>query len=132
MLNPKNIFASFSVKDTKESQVFYTQALGLDVVADPHMPDLLNIKLEGGAVVMVYPKGEGHLAAEFTVLNLIVDDIDRAVEELTEKGVEFEKYDNEYMKTDEKGIARGDGKQGPAGIAWFKDLSGNIMSLIQE
>jgi hypothetical protein len=43
--------------------------------------------------------------------------------------VSFESYDNEYIKTDEKGIAR-DG-HGPS-IAWFKDPAGNILSVIEE
>jgi len=41
--------------------------------------------------------------------------------------VRFEKYDLPEMKTDEKGIARGNG--GPT-IAWFKDPAGNILSVL--
>jgi hypothetical protein len=45
--------------------------------------------------------------------------------------VKFEHYDSEYLKTDEKGIARGDGKNTGPQIAWFKDPAGNILSVLQ-
>ncbi|MEP6665043.1 MAG: hypothetical protein ABJA81_01230 [Nocardioidaceae bacterium] len=47
----------------------------------------------------------------------------RAVDQLTARGVAFEKYDG----LDEKGIYR---DQGPD-IAWFKDPAGNILSVLQ-
>jgi hypothetical protein len=64
--------------------------------------------------------------ATYTILNFPVDDIDKIVDELTARGVSFEKY--EGFGQDEKGIAR---DQGPS-IAWFRDPAGNIMSVIEE
>src|SRR5207249_5467079 len=49
----------------------------------------------------VYPK-ENHEPASFTVLNFPVPDIDRAADELTKAGVEFERY--EGSNQDERGI----------------------------
>lgn len=46
----------------------------------------------------------------------------------TKRGVRFEKYEGD-IKTDEKGIFRGQG--GPS-VAWFKDPAGNIISVLQE
>ena len=69
------------------------------------------------------------MPATFTVLNFLVDDIDAAVDRLTEAGVAFERYEGE-IETDEKGIARGPGG-GPT-IAWFKDPAGNILSVLQQ
>ena len=43
-------------------------------------------------------------------------------------GVTMEHYDSEWIKTDAKGIARGDGPT----IAWFRDPSGNILSVLSE
>jgi catechol 2,3-dioxygenase-like lactoylglutathione lyase family enzyme len=121
-------FVSFSVDDTKVARKFYGETLGLDVSEDPYMPDLLNIRLNSGSLIMVYPKPD-HEAATYTVLNFMVPDIEKAVDQLTDKGVKFESYDNEYMKTDEKGIAKGG--PGPA-IAWFRDPAGNILSVLEE
>jgi catechol 2,3-dioxygenase-like lactoylglutathione lyase family enzyme len=125
MLRGSKAFSSFSVDDLDKAKEFYTQTLGLEVSEDPKM-GVLSINLPEGHI-MVYPKGPGHTPASFTVLNFPVDNIDQAVEELKGKGVEFEKYDSEWIKTDEKGIARADGK-GPS-MAWFKDPAGNILGL---
>jgi predicted enzyme related to lactoylglutathione lyase len=132
MLKTSKAFSSFSVDDIKAAKEFYGEILGLDVSEDPVMPDLLNIKLATGGIVMVYPKGPGHSPASYTILNFPVEDIDEAVDKLKKKGVEFEQYNNEYMKTDEKGIVRDDGSHGPIGMAWFKDPAGNILAVLQE
>jgi len=132
MLKTSKAFSSFSVDDVKTARQFYKETLGLDIDEDPVMPDLLNIKLGTGGIVMVYPKGPAHSPASFTVLNFPVEDIDKAVAHLKEKGVEFESYDNEWIKTDKDGISRGDGKNGPIGMAWFKDPAGNILAVLQE
>jgi len=55
-----------------------------------------------------------------------VDDIEAAVDELTSRGVQFERYDG--MAQDARGINRGGGPY----IAWFKDPAGNILSVLQD
>lgn len=126
MLTNAKTFSSFSVDDLEKAKEFYGSVLGLQVSERPEGLEILN------RTVFIYPK-ENHEPATFTVLNFVVDNIDRAVGELISKGVKFEHYDNEWMKTDEKGIARGDEKHpGPKGIAWFKDPASNFLALIQE
>jgi hypothetical protein len=56
-----------------------------------------------------------------------VDDVDREVAELKERGVGFEAYDQPGLKT-ESGIATGGG----AKSAWFKDTEGNIFAIAQS
>ena len=120
-------FSTFSVDDIKEAKTFYGETLGLDVVEEE---EGLGIKFDGGHQVFLYPK-DNHEPATFTVLNLQVDDIDIAVDDLTARGIEFESYDGE-METDEKGIFRGgDSGKGP-NIAWFKDPAGNFVSVLEE
>lgn len=119
-------FSSFSVNDTEAAKKFYGETLGLNVFDEE---EGIGIKFEGGGQVFLYPKDD-HESATFTVLNLTVDDIDQAVDDLTGRGIEFESYDGE-MQTDEKGIFRGgDTGRGP-NIAWFKDPAGNILSVIE-
>lgn len=121
-------FSSFSVDDIAEAREFYGKTLGVDV-SDGEM-GTLELKFPDSGTVFVYPK-EDHEAATFTVLNFQVDDIDKAVDDLTERGITFESYEGE-METDEKGIARGaDSGHGP-NIAWFKDPAGNFISLIEN
>lgn len=129
MLKDSKAFSGFSVKDLVTAKAFYGQTLGLNVTEEEM--GLLALRLSGGAVVIAYPKDD-HEPATFTILNFPVDDIDKAVDELTQKGVKFEHYDMGMIKTDEKGIARGlTTGQGPD-IAWFKDPDGNILSILQE
>jgi catechol 2,3-dioxygenase-like lactoylglutathione lyase family enzyme len=123
MLRESKAFSGFSVDDIQRAKGFYGQVLGLKV-SESH--GLLSLQLAGDAKVVIYPK-PNHVPATFTVLNFPVDNIERAVDELTERGVRFERYEGE-IKTDEKGIHRGDGPD----IAWFKDPSGNILSVLHE
>ncbi|MEV6040750.1 NYN domain-containing protein [Nonomuraea sp. NPDC052116] len=57
----------------------------------------------------------------------LLADIDRAVDELTGRGVRFERY--EGFAQDAKGVLRGEA--GPP-IAWFTDTAGNVLSVIQQ
>ena len=86
----------------------------------------LELHIAGGNKIFIYPK-PNHIPATFTILNFPVDNIEKAVEELTKKGVIFEKYEDP-IKTDEKGIFRGGGPN----IAWFKDPAGNILSVLEQ
>ena len=121
----QHAFSGFSVDDTAKAKEFYGQTLGLEVSEMPEM-GLLQVGIANGGKVLIYPKPD-HTPAAFTVLNFPVDDVDKAVDELTARGVRFEHYEGD-ITTDEKGIAR-DG--GPP-IAWFRDPSGNILSVLEE
>jgi catechol 2,3-dioxygenase-like lactoylglutathione lyase family enzyme len=124
-------FSGFSVDDQEKAKDFYTRVLGFEVTDDQMG---LNLKLPSGGEVFIYGKAN-HEPATFTIFNLVVDDIDQAVEELESKGVSFEHYDNIPeipVPQDEKGVLRGKAAgQGPD-IAWFKDPAGNILSVIQN
>jgi catechol 2,3-dioxygenase-like lactoylglutathione lyase family enzyme len=124
MFKDTKAFSGFSVDDLDRAKEFYGGTLGLSVSENPAG---LELQLGGGGTVFVYPKGEQHTAASFTILNFPVDDIEHAVDDLTAAGVEFERYDG--MQQDERGIARDGG--GPS-IAWFKDPAGNILSVLEQ
>lgn len=126
----QHAFSSFSADDLEKAKEFYSQTLKLEV---KEQPEGLQLNIPGGGNVFIYPK-PNHNPANFTVLNLLVNDIDQAVDELTENGVIFEHYDEEMLHTDDKGVCRNPDNQypGPAAIAWFKDPAGNFISLIQE
>jgi extradiol dioxygenase family protein len=121
-------FSSFSVDDVASAKRFYGDTLGLTTSGPMGH---LQLDLAGGHRVFVYAKPD-HAPATFTVLNFVVPDIDKAVSALSERGIRFERYDRPDLETDERGIMRGDGKDGPKGIAWFKDPAGNILSVLQE
>ena len=123
MLNPNEAFSGFSVDDIAPARRFYAETLGMEVTEENGM---LMLSIGTDKKVLVYPKGDGHQPATYTVLNFPVDDVDAAVDELRGAGVEFERYDFPGVATDEKGIMRGNGPD----IAWFKDPAGNILSVI--
>jgi catechol 2,3-dioxygenase-like lactoylglutathione lyase family enzyme len=122
MLKDSKAFSGFSSNDIPACKRFYAETLGLDVTDEM---DGLGLHLAGGSEVFVYPKDD-HVPATFTVLNFPVDDVEAAVDRLTEAGVTFERY--EEFDQDEKGIMRSEG-EGPT-IAWFKDPAGNILSVL--
>ena len=109
--------------DLEKAKEFYGRTLGLKV---SESNGLLALHLADGNNILIYPKAN-HTPATFTVLDFPVDDVDQAVDQLTKRGVRFEIYDLADLKTDKKGIMRGNRPT----IAWFKDPAGNILSVIE-
>ncbi|WP_116451366.1 VOC family protein [Blastococcus litoris] len=124
MLGDSPAFSGFSVSDPVAARRFYEETLGLRV-SDEEMEGIMRLHLGGGTDVLVYGK-PNHAPATFTVLNFPVADVEKAVDELTARGVRFEQYEN--PPTDAKGIMR---EGGPL-IAWFTDPAGNVFSVIEE
>jgi catechol 2,3-dioxygenase-like lactoylglutathione lyase family enzyme len=124
MFKDTKAFSGFSVDDLQKAREFYGQTLGLEVTEEH---GLLLLNIAGGGNILIYPK-PNHTPATYTILNFPVEDIERAVDELTRRGVHFERYDQKELKTDEKGIHRGGGPL----IAWFKDPAGNILSVLED
>jgi hypothetical protein len=124
MLSDSRAFSGFSVNDIEKGNDFCGRTLGLEV-SESH--GLLRLHLAGGTTVLIYPK-PNHSPATFTILNFPVDNVDKAVDELTKRGVRFEIYNQPHLKTDERGVFRGGGPV----IAWFKDPAGNILSVLEE
>jgi catechol 2,3-dioxygenase-like lactoylglutathione lyase family enzyme len=114
-------FSGFAVDDVEKAREFYGGTLG---IATSEQHGIMTLHLAGGRDTIVYPK-PGHTPAEYTILNFPVDDIDKAVDELTARGAQFEHYG---PGQDEKGINRAGGPY----IAWFKDPAGNILSVLQD
>jgi catechol 2,3-dioxygenase-like lactoylglutathione lyase family enzyme len=118
-------FSGFAVDDLQKAQQFYGETLGVNTSVLDEENGLLSLHLAGDRDTLVYLKPDLS-PANYTILNFQVDDVEEAVDELGSRGVEFERYDG--FDQDEKGIARGPGPN----IAWFKDPSGNILSVLEE
>ncbi|MFJ6197175.1 VOC family protein [Micromonospora sp. NPDC092111] len=125
MFRETKAFSGFSVDDTDRAREFYEGTLDLRVSQSGGPGGLLMLHLAGDRDVVVYPKAD-HLPAVFTVLNFPVDDVDRAVDELTARGVRFARYPG--LPQDDRGIMRDNGPT----IAWFTDPAGNILSVIEQ
>jgi predicted enzyme related to lactoylglutathione lyase len=123
MFKDTKAFSGFSVNDLQKAKEFYSQTLGLEV---SELPEGLELQIAGGGTIFIYPK-PNHSPATFTILNFPVDNIDQAVDKLSQLGMSFEHYNQGQLKTDEKGISHGPGPT----IAWFKDPAGNILSVLE-
>jgi catechol 2,3-dioxygenase-like lactoylglutathione lyase family enzyme len=115
-------YSGFAVDDLQAARTFDGETLGLNTSEEY---DLLWLHLAGGRDTLVYQQSTV-TSASYTILNFEVDDIDAAVAELAGRGVHFERYDG--IDQDSRGIARAEGPD----IAWFKDPSGNVLSVLQE
>ena len=122
MFEHTKAFSGFAVDDVGKAREFYGATLGLRT---SEQNGLLTLHLAGDRDTLVYPKPD-HVPATYTILNFPVDDVEKAVDELTARGVSFERY--EGFEQDERGIMRGEGPP----IAWFTDPAGNLLSVLQE
>lgn len=113
-------FSGFSTSDIAAARTFYADVLGLEV---SEANGMLRLHIAEGHPVLIYPKPD-HTPAAFTILNFEVDDVDAAVDALTERGVTFLTYES----TDARGVQKGRGPD----IAWFTDPAGNILSVLKS
>ena len=122
MLANAKAYSGIAVNDMDRARSFYSDTLGLSTSEEY---GLMWLKLAGGPDILIYEQPDA-VAASYTILNFQVDDIDAAVDELGTRGVSFERYDD--MGQDDRGIFRDEGPY----IAWFRDPSGNVLSVLQE
>ena len=125
MLTNSKAFNGFAVDDLQKAHQFYGETLGVKTTIVDEQNGLMTLHLPGDRDTLVYEKRDLK-PGNYTILNFPVDNIEGAVDELTKRGVQFERYDG--FEQDEKGISRGGGPP----LAWFTDPAGNILSLIQD
>jgi catechol 2,3-dioxygenase-like lactoylglutathione lyase family enzyme len=125
MLKDAKVTISFSVNDIVEAKKFYGTTLGLDA-DDKTYPGTLILNLAGGNQAFIYAKAD-HKPATYTLLNFMVDDIAKTMDELSAQGVEFIHYDLPNLKTDDHDVAT----FGTMKIAFFNDPSGNNHAVMQ-
>lgn len=122
MLSEPKITAFLPTTNPEQSKQFYEEVLGLQIISE----DDYAIEIKGNGALLritIVPELNPH---PFTVLGFKIDDIDSQVLSLSNKGVEFEKYDT--FDQNELGIWTSPSK---AKVAWFKDPDGNILSLTE-
>jgi predicted enzyme related to lactoylglutathione lyase len=118
--------SGFAVDDMQRAREFYEGTLGLGVRVLDEEHGVTMLRLGDGGEVLMYLSADMQ-PASYTMLNFEVDDIDAAVDGLSERGVAIERYDG--FAHDAKGVVRT--APGPS-IAWFKDPSGNVLAVLQQ
>jgi len=124
MLGKADAMPMIAVKDLDRARRFYEDKLGLET-KDEWGGEGVTMK-SGDTVISVY-RSEFAGTNKATSLTFEVDDVEKEVSELKDKGIFFEKYDLPGLQP------KGDLYVGEGGFktAWFKDPDGNILSLVE-
>ena len=112
-----------AVTDRDRARAFYRDTLGLTLVRE----DGFAMVFDANGINLRVTPVEKMTAAPYTVLGWEVGDIAAAVQALAARGVKFERYG--FFPQDDLGIwTAPDGTR----VAWFKDPSGNTLSVAQH
>jgi predicted enzyme related to lactoylglutathione lyase len=124
-LPAKRLSAVLCSSDLDRSQQFYEQLVGLTLSAET-IPNHLVFECGDRTTLLVYGRPAPN-NADHTQVRFWTDDVERDVRELAERGVTFEDYDFETLKTvNHVATTPGIGKS-----AWFKDPDANTLALFQ-
>jgi catechol 2,3-dioxygenase-like lactoylglutathione lyase family enzyme len=122
MLAQAHAVTVLPAEDLARAKKFYSETLGLREL-ESGIPGHALFEAGGGTRVLVYERGRSK--ADHTALEFIVEDVEATVKGLIEKGLTFEQYDFDGLKTNELGIAELGGRLS----AWLIDPDGNILSI---
>jgi hypothetical protein len=87
----------------QKTKDFYSQILRLDV-SESYDGRLLEIYIDGRSTILIYSK-VNPIPATFTILNFTGENLDQIIDDLTLRGVHFEVYNEDNVKTDEKDVS---------------------------
>jgi catechol 2,3-dioxygenase-like lactoylglutathione lyase family enzyme len=123
-LSAYKVRASIAVSDIARAGEFYEAKLGLPTGQE--QSDESRIYACGGETSLHVYESPAHAGkAPATLATWYVEDLEQVVDELTSRGVTFQRYDDPVLKTDEKGIHElGDGR-----VAWFSDPDSNTFAI---
>jgi predicted enzyme related to lactoylglutathione lyase len=122
MLTNARTATTLPVVDLERAKTFYSEKLGLKQTDD--VPGGVMFEAGSGQRLLLYQRAP--TKADHTVVGFEVEDVEKEVKELRERGIVFEEYDMPDLKTVDS-IAQLDNWK----TAWFKDTEGNILSINQ-
>lgn len=126
MLGDKTAVGCIAVKDMEAAKKFYEGVLGLSPQPAPD-PGGVMYK-SGDSNVLVYQSEYAGTNQATAVAWGVGEDIQKVVDDLKQKGVTFEHYDNLPNTT-----VQGDLHiMGDLKAAWFKDPDGNILNIVNQ
>jgi catechol 2,3-dioxygenase-like lactoylglutathione lyase family enzyme len=124
MLNDAPIHPTVAASDLARARAWYADKIGWEPALEP--PGDLVYQVGQSFFTVYETKFAG--TAKNTVMNWVVPDLRTEVARLRERGVTFEEYDFGDFKTVEGIMDTPDGNAN----AWFKDVDGNIVGVIQD
>ena len=123
MLTDGPVIPVLLATDLDESKRFYTERLGLTIGTESD--STITFEWAGEPRLRLSKSTEGTKDSQ-TKVGFIVTDLRAEVDALRARGVEFEEYDTDELRT-EDGIA----DQGEALVAWVTDPGGNVLGVEQ-
>lgn len=123
MLGKADATPMIPVKDLDRARTFYEDTLGLKMKDE--MGDEV-LRMESGDTEINVYRSEFAGTNKATALTFEVDDAEKEVADLKEKGIFFEHYDLPGL-TQQGDLYVAEGFK----TAWFKDPDGNILSLVE-
>jgi catechol 2,3-dioxygenase-like lactoylglutathione lyase family enzyme len=119
-----DIVAFVPIVDVERAKAFYRDKLGLRLINE-ELPFALVFDAHG--IMLRLGIGGKASPALGTVLGWRVPEISAVVRDLTQAGIQFERYD--FLQQDDLGIWTS-----PTGarVAWFRDPDGNVLSLSEH
>jgi catechol 2,3-dioxygenase-like lactoylglutathione lyase family enzyme len=125
-LSGHTIGAVVAVSDLSAARRFYEEQLGLRLgEADANGA---SYPCADGTSLFVYLSPENAGQNPATAAGWDVDDLDALMDELSARGVVFERYDQPGLKTDERGVF----DAGAFRAAWVRDPDGNTFAITQQ
>ena len=125
MLQKYPMYAYIPAADVARARRFYEGQLGFKPAEE--IDGGVSYEFAGGTAGFLYPADDAAGTSKASQAFWLVDDLEKLMAVMRERGIVFEEYDLPDMKTD-NGIFVGGG----AKAAWFKDTEGNIMALIED
>ena len=116
------VISFVATQNPASARKFYEGTLGLALLSD----EPFAVVFDANGTMLRVQKVHELLPAKHTVLGWEVHDIRAEIEELTKRGVRFERFDS--LPQDELGVWT---TPSGAKVAWCKDPDGNTLSLTQ-
>jgi catechol 2,3-dioxygenase-like lactoylglutathione lyase family enzyme len=128
MLGDKSAIATLAVKDMASARAFYEDTLGLSEVEGGSPDESAAVYRSGSSAVLVYESLYAGTNQATAASWAVGDELETIVEDLKEKGVRFERYDDLPGTTRDGDIHT----MGDLKAVWFKDPDGNILNLVNQ
>ena len=117
-----SIICFAATKQSEQARKFYQDVLDLRLIEDTPFA----LVFDANGTMLRIQKVQDHRPVRHTVLSWQVVDIRSTVDDLSGKGIRFERYDG--LPQDDRAIWQ---TPDNALVAWFRDPDGNVLSLTQ-
>lgn len=117
------VYGKLPAQDVERARAFWRDKLGFEPVRENEGHLFYECD---GASFLIFPSS-GSPSGTHDQLGFVVADVAATVQELRERGVEFERYEPRPGATFEDDVM----DMGRVKAAWFKDSEGNLVSIAQ-